>query len=86
MRFQSAGTIAAALMMLAAGAAAAQTTDGATGGHDAASSQARSPGMPRDPAAQNRQLDQIGNKLLKETPRAKPGTTPETGGGLVPPH
>lgn len=37
-------------------------------------------------AAQNRELDQIGKKLLRETPRNAPNTDPSTGGTLVPPR
>ena len=75
--------ILAATTMLFAAAASAQTTTAST--DKSTPKQARSPNTPRNAAGQNRQLDQIGNKLLKETPKAAPGTTEATGGGLQPP-
>lgn len=41
--------------------------------------------MPNSAAAQNRELDQIGNKLLKETPEKPVNSTASEGGGLEPP-
>ncbi len=41
--------------------------------------------MPRTAAGQNRELDQIGTKLLKETPNKPVNSTASEGGGLEPP-
>lgn len=41
--------------------------------------------MPRTAAGQNRELDEIGNKLLRETPKKPVATTASEGGGLEPP-
>ena len=54
-----------------------------------AASQARhapTTSMPRSTAVQDRELDQIGNKLLRETPKNPPQDNAATGGGLEPPH
>lgn len=41
--------------------------------------------MPQSAAAQNRELDHIGKKLLRETPNKPVATTASEGGGLEPP-
>ena len=41
--------------------------------------------MPNSAAAQDRELDQIGNKLLRETPKKPVNSTATEGGGLEPP-
>ena len=75
-----------ALLLGAATVAHAQSTghtdnDAATG----RSAQTVNGQQPRGVAAQNRELDQIGRKLLKETPKNPPNSEAATGGGLEPP-
>ena len=83
-----------ALMLAGAAAAHAQTTgttgNGTGGGTGSGAATGRSAQtvngpQPRGVAAQNRELDQIGRKLLKETPKNPPNSEAATGGGLEPP-
>ena len=78
-----------ALMLGGAAAAHAQSTasTGGTGSGDGTGRSAQSVDrqQPRNAAAQNRELDQIGHKLLKETPKNSPNSEAATGGGLEPP-
>ena len=81
-----------ALMLGGAAAAHAQSTGsmGSGTGTDSGAATGRSAStvngqQPRGAAAQSRELDQIGRKLLKETPKNAPNSEAATGGGLEPP-
>lgn len=88
---------ASVVVLLGAAAAHAQSTGntaGSTGGNAAGSTGGSATGrsaqsvdgrQPQSEAAQNRELDQIGRKLLRETPTNSPNSEAATGGGLEPP-